>query len=240
MSNRFLVVYSGVLTAAVVVALLTGASTRRDASFDTIDVQRINVREPDGTLRLVVSNQAEFPGLVLHNKEIPHARPQAGMLFYNAEGTETGGLIFDGRRDANGTASSGVSLTFDRYEQDQQLQLLGVDEQGRHFAGLTVNDVPSRPILQDIEERSRLEAMAPEAAAALMAERRKSNYYGATRLYAGKSPDQAAVVQLADATGHPRLALKVTPEGQASLQFLDAAGKVVGTVTPESLAQSRH
>jgi GNAT superfamily N-acetyltransferase len=63
------------------------------------------------------------------------------MLFFDDEGTENGGLIFAGKQGADGKIMSGVSLTFDRYRQDQQLQLMGQDHGGRHFAGLTVNDV---------------------------------------------------------------------------------------------------
>ncbi|PXA05828.1 hypothetical protein DD898_12855, partial [Staphylococcus pseudintermedius] len=92
-----------------------------------IDVQRINVREPDGTLRMVISDQTRFPGLILHGKEYPHPRSRAGMLFYNNEGTEQGGLIFAGKQGADGNVSSGLSLSFDRYEQDQHRRVYPTD-----------------------------------------------------------------------------------------------------------------
>ena len=41
---------------------LTGASTPATTHFDTITVGRINVEEPDGTKRLVISNRTQFPG----------------------------------------------------------------------------------------------------------------------------------------------------------------------------------
>ena len=114
---------TGLLTMA---ALMMGATSQRSASFDVIDAQRINIKEPDGTLRLAISNRTLFPGVVIHNKEQPHPRPMAGMLFFNDEGTENGGLIYNGSLDKSGKPSSGMSLTFDRYQQDQQMQLLGV------------------------------------------------------------------------------------------------------------------
>lgn len=134
LSSRFLVVYSGALTIALAGLLLAGAADTARARFKTIDVERINVREPDGTLRMVISGRQSFPGLLIRGREYAHQRGQAGMLFYNDEGTEQGGLIFNGRRDAQGKVDSGVSLTADRYEQDQQLQLLGVDADGQHYA----------------------------------------------------------------------------------------------------------
>jgi hypothetical protein len=42
------------------------------------------------------------------------------------------------------------------------------------------------------------------------------------------------VLALRDAKGRQRLVLTVDPAGNASIQFLDEAGKVVRTVTPIS------
>ena len=86
------------------------------------------------------------------------------MLFFNDEGTENGGLIYNGHRKPDGTVSSGLSLTFDRYQQDQQLQLLGVDQGGRSFAGLMFNDVADgvqRPVLSEQDKAAKPQATTP-------------------------------------------------------------------------------
>lgn len=236
--RTYLGVYATVLTAAFAVLILTGARSPVNATFDSIDVQRINVREPDGTLRMVISDHAKFPGLILQGKEYPHPRRQAGMLFFNDEGTEQGGLVFAGKKGADGKVSSGLSLTFDRYEQDQQLQLIGLDREGRTFAGLQVNDVPGRPMVQDMLEKAKLDAMPADERKALMAERHSRNYYGAPRYFAGKSISSNSVVMLNDAKGKPRLMLSVTPEGKAAIEFLDAEGKVQRTLAVEDVADA--
>src|SRR5215469_2503148 len=161
--QRFLMVYSGVLTAVFAATILGGLWTRtQKAKFDQIDVQRINVWEPDGTLRMVISDKARFPGLIIRGKEYPHPRPQAGMLFFNNEGTENGGLIFGGYRDKDGKIiDSGGSLTFDQYEQDQIVQIEGSHDSNGHFAGLNVFDRPDRPIEKDLQESLRIESMSP-------------------------------------------------------------------------------
>ena len=51
------------------------------------------------------------------------------------------------------------------------------------------------------------------------------------RYFAGKSRSGNSVVMLQDATGAPRLALMVTPDGKASIEFLGADGKVQRTLT---------
>jgi len=106
--------------------------------FGEIDVQRLNVREADGTLRMVISNRGRLPGVIVRGKENPPVdRPSAGMIFYNDEGTENGGLVFSGHRNANGeVVDSGVSLSFDRYGANSQfVQLAGVDDSQNHIQG---------------------------------------------------------------------------------------------------------
>ena len=114
---KLLAIYSSVVTTVLTGLVLAGSVAAKPQSFDEIDVRRINIREPDGTLRMVISNRARLPGVVAAGKEHPPVdRPFAGMLFYNDEGDENGGLVFSGRRDANGdVADSGGMLTFDRY-----------------------------------------------------------------------------------------------------------------------------
>ena len=88
---RFLTIYSGVLTVVFAVTVLTGAAGSRNQAFGTITVRRINVVEPDGTVRLTISNRADFPGSWRHKKEYPRPdrREAAGMLFMTRRGART-------------------------------------------------------------------------------------------------------------------------------------------------------
>ena len=146
LGEKLLLIYSAIATAALAVTLLTGVSSRNAQVFDEIQVHRINVVEPDGTLRMVISNKARLPGVIVKGKaQPPSDRPQAGMLFYNDEGSENGGLIFGGRRNAAGqVVDSGGSLSFDKYGANQIVQLAGVDDSTDKFAGLAVSDEKRR------------------------------------------------------------------------------------------------
>ena len=236
LGQRFLMIYSGVLTAVLAVTFLGGLGTRpQKAKFDEIDVQRINVWEPDGTLRMVISDKAHFPGLIIRGKEYPHPRPEAGMLFFNNEGTENGGLIFGGHKEKDGKIiDSGGSLTFDQYEEDQIVQIEGSHDSSGHFAGLTVFDRPDRPIEKDLQESPKIESMPPTEREKLMAQRVKSNYYGAARIKVARTDDGAAGISLCDARGRPRIVMQVRMDGLSSLKFLDADGKVLNELTPTS------
>ena len=203
MRAKILVVYSTVATILLAIFALAGFAAPKVQSFDEIDVQRINVREADGTVRMVISNQARLPGVIERGKEHPKVdRPYAGMLFYNDEGTENGGLVFGGRRNSNGeVVDSGASLSFDRYGANSQIvQLAGVDDSKNHIVGL---------ILSDSDPTST---------------RR--------RVFIGHDKDGVASVALMDRNGRKRILLQVTADGIPSLSFLDANGTVVNQIRP--------
>jgi len=182
------------------VMLLMGARSSKTTSFDEINVERINVVEPNGTLRMVLSNHAKLPGIIVRGKERVFARPQAGMLFYNDEGSENGGLIFGGHKNAKGEVEdSGGSLSFDKYDANQIVQLAGVDDKEDRFAGLMVTDNPKAGDSH-------------------------------RRVWVGRTEDGTAAVSIMDANGKKRISIEVTADGASHLSFLDANGKVISQI----------
>ncbi|HEY0785959.1 MAG TPA: hypothetical protein VGD62_08815 [Acidobacteriaceae bacterium] len=142
--QKGLIIYSSLISTALLGSMLMGAKSQ-PRLFDEISVHRLNITEPDGTLRMVISDKERLPPVIIKGKERPEMgepRPQAGMIFYNDEGTENGGLIFSGKKNDKGQiVDSGASLSFDRYGAGQTVQLAGVDDSENHFAGLQINDV---------------------------------------------------------------------------------------------------
>src|SRR5260370_38705338 len=145
-SQRFLTIYSGVLTYLFAVTILGRIAPSKKTVFEEITVQRVNIIEPDGTLRMVISDKALFPGIFLKGQEHPHPnRKTAGMLFFNDEGTENGGLTFGGGKDKNGQVSSYGHLSFDEYEQDQVFTIDASQQGSKRRSGLPVVDDPDNP-----------------------------------------------------------------------------------------------
>jgi hypothetical protein len=157
---------------------------------------------------------------------IDRPRPVAGMLFFNDEGDEVGGLTYTGRLDgARRTASAG--LTFDQLKQDQTIGLRYSESDGRRSAGLEVwdrSDEHLSTLIRKLNDANRLTDEAERAAAVQHA--RSEAPPAPRRLFVGKNGDRAAIVSLADAAGKPRLNLVVEANGDARIEFLDAAGKV--------------
>ena len=92
-----------------------------------IDVEQLNIVDENGTVRLKLFNNQNIPPVIMDGEDaLPDHRqsePIAGMMFYNAEGDEAGGLIFGSQKDKDGNYVSGGSLTFDQYKQDQVVQM---------------------------------------------------------------------------------------------------------------------
>ena len=227
-------------SALAAVFLLAGAKEpARHGQFDEITVGRINIVEPDGSKRMVISNKAQFPGDFLQGQEgaRPDRRGFAGMLFINDEGTENGGLIQKGSIAADGKISSGLSLTFDRFRQDQALQLLNNDSAAHQQTAIKINDVPyfKTTSLEDqrrfAEEAQKLPAAEQRAYWQALAEQGRLS---TNRILLGNTGDKAASLQLKDARGRVRMLLLVSADGKAEIQMLDETGKVSKTISPTS------
>ncbi|NYE62480.1 hypothetical protein FHW58_003695 [Duganella sp. 1224] len=237
--STFLAGAASMAGAVAAVALLTGARADRHPEFDEITVGRINIVEPDGTKRLVISNRARFPGDFMQGKEgaRPDRRTFAGMLFINDEGTENGGLIQKGSIGDDGKVSSGLSLTFDRFRQDQALQLLNNDSATHQQTGLRVNDVPyfQTTSLADVrrfgDEARALPAEQRDAYWQTLADQERLSV---NRIWLGNTRDKGAALQLKDARGRVRMLLLVSADGAPQIQMLDENGKVSKTITPAS------
>ena len=114
--------------------------------FTEIDVERINIVEPDGSLRMVISNKDRSIGPIYKGQPFGYeggSRP--GIIFFNDEETENGGLSFSGQSQSGGSYAASAGLSFDQFNQDQVVTLQYNDRNGRRQMGLTIADrVPKR------------------------------------------------------------------------------------------------
>ena len=203
------------------------AFTRQNSTqrIDELTVQRLNVVDANGTLRFVLSNKDRMHPGVMDGVTINRPRPVAGMLFFNDEGDEVGGLTYSGTDDNGRRANAGIM--FDQLKQDQTIGISYAENNGQRSAGLQVWDRSEQPLSDLIRALNAANAL-PEGAerdAAIKAARAKAPP-GPRRLFVGKSTDKSSTVSLADATGTPRLILKVDADGAAAIEFLDADGKI--------------
>src|SRR5436190_15930873 len=216
--------------ATIALAFFAGAAFQspQKPRFDEIDVQRINVVEKDGRVRLVIANAARQAVTVIGGREIlPDRKREAGLIFFNDEGDENGGLTYGGRTES-GVARASAGLSFDQYQQDETVTLRYSQTGKDRRAGLTIADRPEASIVaasalngaKTDEERAAVRKTLVDAG---VLESRP-------RAFVGKNADGDARLVLSDGDGKPRLALSVAKSGAAKIEFLDANGKVVRTL----------
>lgn len=229
---RMLKRYAIITTMAGGIALLS-AFSRRDQpqSFSEINVERINVVERDGRLRMVISNQArQHPGIV-NGKPIARttARPP-GIIFFNHLGDEMGGLIFG----ENGKIGHFGSFTFDKVRGDQTIGFRHLEGDNGHYStGIEVwqqPDIPGDLLAERYQAANAITDTAArrEAWVALAA----ADQITRQRLFLGKSRDDDALLLLADRKGRTRIRLVVPDSGDPRIEMLDVSGRVTSSLAP--------
>ena len=224
---RFLKAYSVLITMLLgVIAFSAAGQADQKNRFEEIDVERINIIEKDGRLKMVISNGGrQHPG-VIDGKTLSRKRP-AGLLFFNDKGDECGGLSFSGDQK-DGKTNAGALLAFDRFRQDQTVGVQYGESNGQYYAGLRVWDRPETSLGPLIERLGEIEKMndGPEKTAAIQ-KLRESAGSAPERVMVGRDREQSAVVRLSDTKGKPRIKLSVDVAGVPRLEFFDEAGKVI-------------
>lgn len=228
---RALRLYAAVTTAVAALALIGAATAMRSAAFDVLTVHRINVVDANGTLRLAIFNKDTQPDVVLGGKSIKgRTGPKnAGLLFYNDRGDEQGGLSFSGDM-ANGRVSQGALLSFDPWQQNDNVDLyFGQDGNGVE-EGLAFSQTDPRPLTFFLPRYEQIMKMPRGAERDAALKQLKAEGLGQrARLFAGVASDNRSKVVLSDEKGRARMQMQVAADGTASLQILDENGNVTST-----------
>jgi hypothetical protein len=228
--------YALFLTLAFTVVLFSAYKRAGLQHFEEINVERINIVEKDGTVKMLLTNKDRFPT----GREVINRRPvnetrekRPGILFFNEDGMECGGLIYDGAKTTNGH-QGGMSLTFDRFDGDQVIQVLSQDyqENGKRFQtnGLIFNEYKNDTITQLGTARLMRELDAirdQDQKQKRYAELQEMGIFGQPRIYLGRTGSQNNGLYLFDDQGRPRAMLYIAPNNEAKLEFFDDQGNVV-------------
>ena len=214
------------ISSLVLVFLAVSALHQGPPKADELTVQRLNVVDANGTLRLVLAGKDRMHPGILDGKTIDRQRPVAGLIFFNDEGDEVGGLTITGQ-ERDGVRRANALLAFDQLKQDQTIALSYNEANGQRSTGLTVWDRPEVRLSELIDKLNAAQKIADTASREqAIKEARASMPPSPRRVFVGKNTDRSAAIMLADAEGRPRLTLRVEANGQAGIEFLDRDGKV--------------
>lgn len=192
--------------------------------FTEISAERINVTDADGTVRMVISGKDKAPGWVVGGKDYPGRPPQAGIIFYDNEGTECGGLVFD---------NDGSGLMFDRKNQDQIIGLSYAEEDGQRMYGLNIWDRPDAPLSDMVDKFMELRSMPPGEERTKLGQELSEKWPSPLRIFVGREEygdkDQVQV-KLTDSKGRTRIRLVVDREDSPKIEVLDEDGNVIDSL----------
>lgn len=243
---RLLMMYSALISLLLIVMWLFALKKNsKIQSFDELTVKRINIIESTGMPRLVISNKELSPDpLSYGNTYGIHGRNRPGIIFYNDEGTENGGLTFMGNTDSiSGKYIATGHFSFDQYNQNQVLYLQYIDDNGERTTGLYIDDwheKPSFPQWRSMYKSAQNMPEGPDKNAKLnqLMEPAKGNPAYAHRVFIGKDSNKASVINLSDIEGKTRIQLIVDSLRTAKLTFLDQSGNIVYSL-PEALHHAK-
>lgn len=230
---RMLKAWAIASTSLLLVFALTAFVMREEGRVQVLDVDRINVRNADGGLALVIAGQGRLPGPTFGGREYAQeysgGRVQAaGMIFFNERGDEVGGLTFHGDTTAQGHRAGG-HFSFDQFRQDQVVAMQYQDDGTSRRAGLNVWDrsteISIGRVLELIDARANATGAARDSLEAEI-QALASSGLGAHRIFLG-SQNRSATLLLRDTRGNARIRLHVDSADVARLEFLDSAGAVV-------------
>lgn len=206
----------------------------KKTSNDEITVKRINVVGEDETLRMVISNETRQHSGRIEGQDFPQRDRPAGILFFNNEGNESGGIISQ-VSSKDGRTSSGMSFTMDRYNNDQVIQILnnetyenGIEQIQR---GFLVSEFPRGAKFFNLNnEYEQIKKITDEKVRRDKTMDLLRREGAKKRIYLGKSFDNEAGLTLYDQSGEPRLKIFIDDKGQPKIEYAGNDGQMIDLI----------
>ncbi|PJB19081.1 MAG: hypothetical protein CO117_05785 [Flavobacteriaceae bacterium CG_4_9_14_3_um_filter_33_16] len=206
--------------------------------FKILTAERINIVNEDGTTVIAIANKQRIANPVFNGKSYPVRLSEgrdlmAGMIFFNEEGDEMGGLVFNSFKMPNGRTAGIGHLSFDRFKDNQVINLEYSENKNGVKSGLTFYDRPgdgsfprSLDLMNDyyFNEIDKERKKEIEDTLKIM---RKTHAFGSDRLFIG-SDNEVPQVTMKDVFGNERIKLFIDSSNVAKLQFFDEKGIVIG------------
>lgn len=197
----------GLVATGIGVGAMAFARIEQNGTIDRITAQRIDIVEPDGTRRLVLTSDAHTPGPIIDGREGTRNFPFSGLMLYDHEGDEIGG--YGSGRNAQGEI---MVQTMDFGQSEALASFRRLDAAGRGSVGIFLNDQP--PLDMASREAVQLD-------------------WSRIKL---QTPDRNAEILMSDTQRRPRIRLVVDAQDNARIEILDTTGAVVSrlpeTATP--------
>lgn len=213
---------------SIIVYLLYTHSKKEETHFQKITAERIDIVDENGKKFIVLSNPKE-QALATINGEIIHPenkeRNTPGLIFFNNEGDEVGGLVFG--KDSEGTYQM---LTFDQHKNDQ-IMVLRKDEfqdNGKWLRqyGLEISERSEKQSIEIARELDSIKAISDS----IKRDNAMDDFWnnpenlGPKRLFLGRLINLKTGLFLLDKDNNLKLSIYVDSEGNPVIEYVDNTG----------------
>ena len=220
-----------ILNTFVLIFLIQKVYFSDQTTLEELTVKKINIVGEDKSLRIVLSNETrQHPGII-DGKELSSRKRPAGIIFFNNEGDESGGIISAVYKD-NGNINSGMSFTMDQYKNDQVIQILNNEilKKGKKIIqrGFQVNEFPEgakySSMLKELKKVKKIkdENLKQDRLSELM--RRQG---AKKRIYLGRTFKDESGLFLYDKDGKLRLKIYLDRKGIPSIEYSKNGKKII-------------
>ncbi|NIG53975.1 hypothetical protein [Chitinophaga sp. Cy-1792] len=227
---NFLFYYTIISSSLFLVFILSSFIGKdKNLTADEITVKRITVVGEDNLPRVVISNETRQHSGRMDGKDYPKRERPAGMIFFNNQGDECGGLVYAVTKEKNST-NSGMSFTMDNYRDDQVIQILNDEtyENGKAKIqrGITINEYPLGTNIEDRNAKFKaLESIADPKERDAKMEEVFEKEGPKRRLFIGRGRNNDNGLFLYDAKGKPKMKLYVDKNGNPKIEVIDSTGQ---------------
>jgi hypothetical protein len=231
-----------ILIAVLIIAVIWQTARCRDLSAQlskdevylrSVNTGKLDITEPDGTVKLSLFSKENLPPKKMNDTGLARTGdPSSGLIFYNDDGEECGGLLFSGQRDGGNR----FNFYFDKYKQDPSMQLL--HEEGdlskRSFGNdlLIFSDKPDHsftsvfPTIDSIRKNIK----EPTAYKNALLDLRSNGAFGFDRLELGRRDDKTVGLFLNDARGRRRLKICIDSLNEPKICFYNERGVLINEI----------
>lgn len=228
---NFLMAYAFTSTLVLAFLFLSGfGKGEKVERFDEIIVKKITVVGEDDIPRMVLSNETRQHSGRMNGKDWPKRERPSGIIFFNNQGDECGGLVYQAK-EKDGKVISGMSFTMDNYKDDQVVQILNseyyVDGKPTIERGLFINQYPEGTNIDDRNQKlEAIEKIADEKERKAQLRALQKSEGPVNRLFIGRTKGNGSGLFLSGPDGQPKMMIYVDDKGVPQFQTFNDKGEV--------------
>lgn len=198
--------------------------------FDEIEVKKITVIGDNNLPRMVLSNETRQHSGRLNGKEMEKRQRPSGIIFFNNQGDECGGLVYQSKLK-DGKIVSGMSFTMDNYNDDQVVQILN-DEyyaDGKSYIQRGIN-INQYPVGSNMEERNKKIEEINKITDKVERTKKLNELWdkegSVNRLFIGRTKGNSSGLFLSGPDGKPKMMIYVDDKGNPKITTLNDKGEM--------------